>query len=204
MQRTKCRHSYRLLRLALIPAIAVFLFGGSSGLAQTPDNHAPAKATVCDGQVGAAFGLCNAYCEAMDCDTDSPRASEKACDVVYQKFAKLTGTPPPCACPCLVFPEFADVISGTNTSISACTILNLGQEGIIGAFVNNPSQNFFSADCTQTPGGCQVGGLFTSTASCGFAVPGSSGGFTDISVNQAQECSNLLFQAAANLGITCQ
>ena len=29
---------------------------------------------VCDGESGRAFGLCNAYCEAMDCDWD-PNAS---------------------------------------------------------------------------------------------------------------------------------
>src|SRR5262245_6636164 len=134
MQRTKGWHGSRLLLRALIPAIAVFLFRGSSGLAQTPDRGAPAEETVCDGQVGAAFGLCNAYCEAMDCDTDSPQASATACDAVFRGFEKLTGTPPPCTCPCLVFPEFADVINGTNTRISACTILDLGGEGITGAF----------------------------------------------------------------------
>src|SRR5262245_23634879 len=128
MHRTKCWHSYRLLLLALIPAIAVFLFRGSSGLAQTPAK-APAEETVCDGQVGAAFGLCNAYCEAMDCDADRPQASATACNAVSQRFEKLTGTLPPCTCPCLAFPEFADVINGTNTRISACTILDLGGGG---------------------------------------------------------------------------
>jgi hypothetical protein len=107
----------------------------------------------------------------------------------------------------LVFPEFADVVNGTNTRISACTILDPGGEGMTGAFVNNPVENFFSADCTQSGGGCQVGGFVTRTSLCGFVVEGSfgsSGGLTDISVEQAQQCSNLLFQAAANLGIACQ
>jgi hypothetical protein len=107
----------------------------------------------------------------------------------------------------LVFPEFADVINGTNTRVSACTIFDLHLPGVTGAIVNNPVENFFSADCTQTTGGCSIGGSVTTTSLCGFVIEGSSGSsgaFTDISVEQAQQCSNLLVGAAANLGIACQ
>lgn len=70
--------------------------------AQTPDGQTPAEETVCDGETGAAFGLCNAYCEAMDCDSDTPQASEKACSKVAEKFENLTGGSLPCEenCPC--------------------------------------------------------------------------------------------------------
>ena len=44
----------------------------------------------CDDLVGAAFGLCNAYCEAMDCDGE-PQASERACDKVLSNYEKITG-----------------------------------------------------------------------------------------------------------------
>ena len=53
---------------------------------------------ACEGQTGAAFGLCNAYCEAMDCDSDDPQASDQACVHVLDNFVKLTGTEiPPCS-----------------------------------------------------------------------------------------------------------
>ncbi len=51
---------------------------------------------VCAGESGAAFGLCNAYCEAMDCDSDAQQASDKACDKVFSLFMNITGNEPPC------------------------------------------------------------------------------------------------------------
>lgn len=61
-----------------------------------------AQDDVCDGFIGAAFGLCNAYCEAMDCDSDAPNANEKACGNVSDRFMGQTGQLPPCeiSCPC--------------------------------------------------------------------------------------------------------
>ena len=53
---------------------------------------------ACEDQVGSAFGLCNAYCEAMDCDSDDPQASDKACVRVLDNFLKVTGSEiPPCS-----------------------------------------------------------------------------------------------------------
>ena len=62
---------------------------------------------ACEGQVGAAFGLCNAYCEAMDCDSADQQASDKACNKVYDKFFTHAGTPPPCevSCPCFTLDD---------------------------------------------------------------------------------------------------
>ena len=54
-----------------------------------------AHAGVCDDYNGQAFGLCNAYCEAMDCDGD-PNANQNACDAVYANFSAATGEAPPC------------------------------------------------------------------------------------------------------------
>ncbi len=63
--------------------------------AQTPDGQTPAVETVCDGESGAAFGLCDAYCEAMDCD-NFPEASLYACERVRSTFNRLTGRDVPC------------------------------------------------------------------------------------------------------------
>lgn len=62
--------------------------------AQTPDGETPAEETVCDGLEGNLFGLCNAYCEAMDCDSEDPNASERACDRVLENFLDAGGEPP--------------------------------------------------------------------------------------------------------------
>ena len=54
----------------------------------TPDGQTPARETVCDGLTGPAFGLCNAYCEAQDCDVqDRP-----SCDQLRRNFEKRTDT----------------------------------------------------------------------------------------------------------------
>jgi len=80
--------------------LALMVFGlvlsfGFSAYAQTPDEMTPAEETVCDGLEGAAYGLCNAYCEAMDCN-GAPEASAKACDKVLQNFINQAGELPPC------------------------------------------------------------------------------------------------------------
>ena len=50
-------------------AFALLLIGTVTGtaLAKTPDGVPPSLETVCDAETGAAYGLCTAYCEAMDC-----------------------------------------------------------------------------------------------------------------------------------------
>ncbi len=55
----------------------------------------PPAAGVCDDYSGQAYGQCNAYCEALDCD-DSPNANQNACDNAYNHFFNLTGEAPPC------------------------------------------------------------------------------------------------------------
>ena len=46
-----------------------------------------------EGITGAAYGLCTAYCEAMDCDRsdDGPYASDNACQRVSDNFNRITG-----------------------------------------------------------------------------------------------------------------
>ena len=51
---------------------------------------------VCATEEGVAYGLCKAYCEAMDCDSDTFKASDKACIKIYDKFVEYTGREPPC------------------------------------------------------------------------------------------------------------
>jgi hypothetical protein len=83
----------RLFSLATLGAVA--LLGAAPALAfgdGTPDESPPAEEQVCEdaGLIGAAFGICVAFCEANDCD-DFP--DSHACDVLAAKYEKITGEP---------------------------------------------------------------------------------------------------------------
>ena len=81
--------------LGLVVFVLVLSFGAKS-YAQTPDGETPAEETVCYDQVGKAYGLCVAYCEAMDCDSEESQASPEACDKVLTNYQNATGELPPC------------------------------------------------------------------------------------------------------------
>ena len=70
--------------------------------------------SACEEESGAAYGLCNAYCEAMDCDSEQSSASDKACQKVQDRFMLKTGRDlpcivPPAECPCYTYDEVADI-----------------------------------------------------------------------------------------------
>ncbi len=91
--------------------------------AKTPDGETPSQETVCDNETGAAFGLCNAYCEAMDCDSPNHNASDQACASVRHNFERKTGRPMPCevTCPCFgLLPLFAQLQDESATA-QECT-----------------------------------------------------------------------------------
>ena len=76
--------------------------------AQTADGENPDQEDACALESGAAFGLCNAYCEAMDCEllgdgdpNTNPNASATACNKVKDKYIQLSGNAAlPCDLPC--------------------------------------------------------------------------------------------------------
>jgi len=76
--------------LAITLCVSVLgAFVAISSMARTPDGVTPAEETVCDGLVGAAFGLCNAYCEAQDCDILDPQ--RESCELLRENFERITG-----------------------------------------------------------------------------------------------------------------
>jgi hypothetical protein len=81
---------------ALIFALIVVPMSASLSIAKTPDGKTPAEEDACDEEFGAAYGLCVAYCEAMDCDSENQRASDEACDRVFNGYVQQTGFEPPC------------------------------------------------------------------------------------------------------------
>jgi len=100
-------------RVTICAAVALMTLIGT--YAETPDGEPPSVENICDGQEGSAFGLCNSYCEAMDCDSDNPKAAQKACEKVLANFDKAAGgVTMPCMetelelynCPCNFDVEF--------------------------------------------------------------------------------------------------
>ena len=61
---------------------------------KTPDGVTPSVEEACDGLEGVAFGLCNAFCEAQDCDLQAEL--DASCRALYDNHVRLTGQEPPC------------------------------------------------------------------------------------------------------------
>jgi len=74
-------------------AILLILCSWNQVLAETADGTTPADESVCDtaGLTGAPWGLCNAYCEAMDCDYKATDAADAACEKVKENFINKAG-----------------------------------------------------------------------------------------------------------------
>jgi hypothetical protein len=76
---------------------------GNNAMSETPDGETPAVEDVCDLEVGAAYGLCVSYCEAMDCKNENQHSDDQACMRVLDNYKKIKGDGAvfPCeGCPC--------------------------------------------------------------------------------------------------------
>lgn len=148
-------------------------------MASTPDGQTPSRETICDSQHGAAFGLCNAYCEAMDCESPAPQASPRACQRVLDNFLRHTGQMPPCAatCPCTEqLPLFAAFASGAQ-AIDTC---------VSGDGVTSVS----------------AGETFATVA--GDVCSASDGTFVSgLTLLEAEKCRDVLREASAAAGTVC-
>jgi hypothetical protein len=100
-----------ILGLAMYPLLAQ---------AERKNGDTPEEDTVCEAADldGAAWGLCNAYCEAMDCDSDDTRASDTACERVLVNWEEhANGMTIPCEqveCPCWSSGEDLDSVHDSN------------------------------------------------------------------------------------------
>ena len=182
-------------RLILSFALLLICTGAGMAQAQTPDGETPAEETVCDNETGAAFGLCNAYCEAMDCESDDPQASDTACSRVQEKFTQITGRDLPCEVPLLTCPcaevegNFANVLAG-NLSVDSCSRSIGTSEGIFLSTIRSPLPIVFSGSEPDQGSTC-------GTVGAGLGTP------LPISAEQDQECRQLLEQYVTSHGLTC-
>ncbi len=80
-----------MLRHTTLCAFVVFIMVLGAAYAQTPEED------VCGEYTDNAWGLCNAFCTAMDCDGEEPNASGQACGQVAANFIRATdGKSLPC------------------------------------------------------------------------------------------------------------
>ena len=169
------KRSLSFLALGILMASTVF--------AKTPDGQPPSEETVCDSQTGAAFGLCNAYCEAMDCDSPAPQASATACSRVQENFLRITGQPLPCdvPCPCAgQLPVFAAIVNGTAPAaqcISDSSTVSVTLADNTFTIVNSTASPAYCSDNLQT--------------------------FVNLTAAEAIVCRDLLRRAAQSTGVAC-
>lgn len=82
-------------------------------------------ATVCDeaNLIGAAYGACNVYCEALNCDGLRPNGPASSCERALDRFMELTGELPPCepVCPCAAAWRAADFFPESPT-LNECLV----------------------------------------------------------------------------------
>jgi len=164
-------------------------------------SQSPAEESVCDGLSGAAWGLCNAYCDEMDCDSGSAKASPQACSKVLGNFAKHSDEPIPCApveCPCFAPAAVDDLVEFCRDQSAPIVCRHeIGLEGPNGddvvtetdivCFVPEPVNN------------ANLNAAFTS----GFedlycnaenvpGTPDNERSFPDLTLEQAVACSSIL------------
>ena len=99
----------------LMSLLMALMFLGGQAVAE--------EGNICDGQIGAAFGLCTAY-HSMGCDSSDPQASENACARLSARFEEITGYPMPTATPVdcpLWTAEDLDVTYGITYPCITCT-----------------------------------------------------------------------------------
>lgn len=104
MIRSKTKKHFRVSLGIGVVAVFAIATAGSVSWAQTADGLTPAEETTCDGLPKAEFGLCNAYCEAIDCDTREQPL--KACESLRDNYFELTGFSAfPCDVTCPELPD---------------------------------------------------------------------------------------------------
>lgn len=174
------------MKAYLTLAFALLLICTGAASAKTPDGVPPSLETVCDAETGAAYGLCTAYCEAMDCESAAPHASATACGQVRSRFQNITGRDVPCelSCPCTSIPAFNAVLTGANSCFDTDAALS----------ASNGAGQVFS-DAADAPE--------VTSYSCGY-IGSPSNTILPITKEEALACTQIIRNAIASHNLTCQ
>ena len=136
--------------------VAVLLAVGSVAYAQgTPDGETPANEGVCDvliGKTPGLYGLCVAYCEAMDCDLSvegEPRCKNASPRILDNYKRKMQSGDPdmpwllsPPQCPCFSLNELLALQAATdNLAVCHYEPPLLGDWGMADAKLEEPSSS---------------------------------------------------------------
>lgn len=169
--------------LWILVVVAVFVGTGSAS-AKTPDGKPPSQETVCDNEQGAAYGLCNAYCEAMDCTDPNQHASDQGCESVKRNFEKKTGRPLPClvTCPCAGLLDLFAKITAGAVGVQRCT----ADDNLL--VIRTTGGDLAIIDSTGTTANCNVNG----------AAP-----FVTLTRAELLACRVKLRQAVESRGVVC-
>jgi len=191
------RRTYLAVCLTTLGALG--LAGAAPVLAQgTPDGMTPAEEAVCDIDRGTnRFGLCNAYCEAMDCDSAFPNASAAACEATLGNYTKKSGLVPPCvdACPCLDRNDGFTAAATDSTSAFVFPCLDiLATDDNFDPLVIVCAPGDPGFDCTNDGVGnfVAVGQNLQGVNFCGGNLDGQEPAFFGISTLQRLTCTALI------------
>jgi hypothetical protein len=164
--------------------LSVVVIGAGSASAKTPDGKPPSQETVCDNEKGAAYGLCNSYCEAKDCTDPNQRASNQGCESVRRNFEKKTGRPMPCliTCPCAGLLDLFAKITAGAVGVQRCT----ADDNLLVILTTTGDQAII--DSTGTTANCNVNG---------------EGPFVTLTPAELLVCRVKLRQAVEATGVVC-
>lgn len=157
------------MKTHLTLAFGLLLICSGIALAQTPDLLTPSEETICDTETGAAFGLCNAFCEAMDCESANPQASATACAKVKDRFVNITGQtflpceacpppPPGTTCPCIdSLPDFSLALNNPGECVTfGMVAVKYTDVAYAGATCREPGSSLGGLCATLSPNGYMI------------------------------------------------
>lgn len=129
-------------KLISVVTVLFFLLFAGAVFAQTPDGMTPSEETVCDflhdpAYTPGLFGLCNAYCEAQDCDLYGalPQSCQRLLANYYRKATGPDDPDIPCeaSCPCWDGVDFGALVGDPDCSTPGSAVFADGQSFVLTA-----------------------------------------------------------------------
>ena len=197
-----------------ILCVLVLLGVNSLAYAQTPDGMPPANERICDplksgGVTPSLYGLCVAYCEALDCDLQqvppgnvTPQCKAPTSKILQRYNAHKTPTDPPMpciqqqACPCWTAQEVGSI--GLTNPVSYFPN-DFSPFYIRYSLVEFPTSGYQYADVWYFPSqqpAAQCGYVYYDSLDPTKFIARSQ----EISLQQADACKAQITQQVNNLG----